>query len=156
MSVDPGSFLLSQVTVGQEIKNEAGMCRQGLGSSSRLCFNLRTQYTLWLSLAIRSVATGHQWSGPMKSFQDRFHWSAQLVSHGNWSGRKTESDSGHVICCMTFPSFTPTLIPPPPTHSRPFTVLKYTLAVTFPQSTLFPFFELSPILHYSTSRDLSH
>ena len=29
--------------------------------------------TFWLSRAIRLVATGNQWSWPMKSFQDRFH-----------------------------------------------------------------------------------
>ena len=34
--------------------------------------------------AIRSVATGNQWGEPMKSFQDRFHWSTRLISSISW------------------------------------------------------------------------
>ena len=36
---DLGLFSVSLATAGQEIENEAGICRQGLGSSPRLCFN---------------------------------------------------------------------------------------------------------------------
>ena len=45
------------------------------------------------SLAIQSAAMGNQWSGPNKSFQDWFHWSAPLVSCSNWLNHKTESES---------------------------------------------------------------
>ena len=34
---------------------------------------------------ICSVAMGNQWSGPMKSKDTGFHWSAPLISHSNWS-----------------------------------------------------------------------
>lgn len=39
--VDPVSFLMIQVTAGQEIKNKAGICRHGLKSSWHLRFNLQ-------------------------------------------------------------------------------------------------------------------
>ena len=58
---------------------------------------LRPRSTLWLSRAIRSVATGNLWSGPMKSSQDQFHWSAPLVCHSNWSDRTTESKCGSAL-----------------------------------------------------------
>ena len=43
---------------------------------------------------IQSVATGIQWSRPMKSSGDRFLLSAPLVSRSNWSDHTTESESG--------------------------------------------------------------
>ena len=54
---------------------------------------LRPCFTFWVSLTIGSVATGNQWSGPTKSVLKWFHWSAPLVSRGNWSDRTTESES---------------------------------------------------------------
>ena len=47
-----------------------------------------------LSPPIRSVASGNQWRGPVKSRILGFNWSAPLVSCSNWSDRRTESDSG--------------------------------------------------------------
>ena len=49
----------------------------------------RPRSTFRLSLAIRSVATINQWSGPVKLFKERYHWSAPLVSRSNWSDRTT-------------------------------------------------------------------
>ena len=40
MCNDLESFVMIWVVAGQEIKNDAAMCRQGLGTSARLCFNL--------------------------------------------------------------------------------------------------------------------
>ena len=42
-----------------------------------------------VSRSDRSVATGNQWSGSIKSFPDRFHWLSPLVSRSNWSDRQT-------------------------------------------------------------------
>ena len=51
--------------------------------------------TFWLmSHAIWSVTTGNKWSIPLKSFQDQFHWSVQLLSCSNWSHHTYESLSG--------------------------------------------------------------
>ena len=52
------------------------------------------RFTVWLSLGTRLVASGNLWSGPIKSFQDWFHWSAPLVFRSNWLDRLTESESG--------------------------------------------------------------
>ena len=46
-------------------------------------FGKRLRSSFRLSRAIRSVATANQRSGPMKSFQGRFYWSAPLVSRSN-------------------------------------------------------------------------
>ena len=57
-------------------------------------------------LMIQSVATGKQWSGPMKSHLLWFHWSAPLVSGGGWLDRQTESKSGSgPFLCLFFSFF---------------------------------------------------
>ena len=50
--------------------------------------------TFGLGPTIRSVATGHQWRGPMKSKETQSRWSAPLVSRINRSERRTDSESG--------------------------------------------------------------
>ena len=55
---------------------------------------LRFQTTFGLSLTMWPVATGNQWSDPMKSKDTWFHWSAALVSCSYWSDRRTKSESG--------------------------------------------------------------
>ena len=46
------------------------------------------------ALWIWSVATGNQWSGPVRSHDAWFHLSAHVASHCNWSDRRIESESG--------------------------------------------------------------
>ena len=75
---------------------------------------LRPRSTFRLRRAVRSVTEGNQWSGLMKSFQDQFHWSAPLVSFGNWWDDRPESESGLgplplTICLAQFASKAPSL-----------------------------------------------
>ena len=60
----------------------------------------RPRSTVRFSQTIRSVATGHQWSGPMKLKDARFHWSVPPVSCSNWTDCRTESEirAGPVVC----------------------------------------------------------
>ena len=63
---------------------------QDFGSLARSPF----RSTIWLSHAIRLVARRNQWNGPIKSFKDRFHWSAPVVSCSKRSDRTAESENG--------------------------------------------------------------
>ena len=82
--------------------------------------NLRPRSTVWLSRAARSVATGSQWSRPMKSFRDRFHWTAPLVFHSNWSHDSARYWIGVFMCPIYSCGWNPedSLPPPPPPPGR--------------------------------------